>query len=252
MNKYIFLLFSVFIGNLVMGQGFQDKEFLKYRVHYGFLNAGFASLKVSETTVNGEPHYHVKGEGSSTGAVRAFFKVDDFYETKFHKNTYKPTEFKRKIREGGHRKNRILTFDHKSKVVTINDLLGKSVTYERFDPPIQDMLSAYYYLRTKSNNDYKTGEYQSVNIFMDGEVYPFKLKVEGRERIKTKFGYINAIKLTPFVQSGRVFKAKESVTMWVSDDANLIPLKIKAELAVGSLDMDLHEYKNLKHNIDFR
>lgn len=252
MNKYIFLFLSFFFGNLVLGQGFQDNEFLKYRVHYGFLNAGFATLQVKETNLNGKPHYHVIGKGSSTGAVRAFFKVDDVYETYFDKYTYRPTKFKRKIREGGHRKNRVLSFNHKTNVVTINDLLGKRVTYERFDPPIHDMLSAYYYLRTKSNFDYKTGEFQRINIFMDGETYPFKLKVEGRESIKTKFGYINAIKLTPFVQSGRVFKAKESVTMWVSDDANLIPLKLKAELAVGSLEMDLHEYKNLKYDIDFR
>lgn len=252
MNKYIYIIIIFFISQLTLAQGFQVNEFLKYRVHYGFLNAGFATLKVSETNLNGVPHFHVVGEGSSTGAVRAFFKVDDRYETYFDKTNFRPTKFIRKIKEGGHEKNRILTFNHKTKVVTINDLKGKRVTYERFNTPVQDMLSAYYYLRTKSNHDYKTGEFQSVDIFMDGEVYPFKLKVEGRERIKTKFGLIDAIKLKPFVQSGRVFKAKESVTMWVSDDANLIPLKIKADLAVGSLDMDLYEYKNLKHNLAFK
>ena len=250
--QYIYVLLSFFVGHFALAQGFQDKEFLKYRVHYGFLNAGFATLKVNETMLNGTPHFHVVGEGSSTGAVRAFFKVDDHYETYFEKSKNTPTKFIRKVQEGGHEKNRILTFNHNTKVVTINDLKSRRVTYKRFDKPVQDMLSAYYFLRTKSHNDYKTGEYQGVDVFMDGEVYPFRLKVEGRERIKTKFGYIDAIKLRPFVQSGRVFKAEESVTMWVSDDSNLIPLRIKADLAVGSLDMDLHEYKNLKYDIDFR
>jgi hypothetical protein len=47
------------------------------------------------------------------------------------------------------------------------------------------------------------------------------------------------------VQSGRVFKAEESVTLWISDDANKVPIKIKADLAVGSLRADLDAYKGL-------
>lgn len=251
MNKFIYIFIGIFFSQLALAQGFQDKEFLRYRVHYGFLNAGFASLQVSEVNHNGVPHYYLLGEGSSTGAVRAFFRVDDKYESYVRKSDMRPTRFIRNIQEGGHEKHRILDFNHDTRVVTINDLKGKRVTYERFDRPVQDMLSAYYFLRTKSNNDFKTGEFQSVDIFMDGEVFPFRLKVEGRERIKTRFGYINAIKLQPFVQKGRVFKAQESVTMWVSDDLNLIPLRIKAELVVGSLNADLHEYKNLKYDIQF-
>ena len=40
--------------------------------------------------------------------------------------------------------------------------------------------------------------------------------------------------------AGRVFKEEESLTLWVSADKNKIPLKIKADLAVGSLRADLY------------
>ncbi len=50
------------------------------------------------------------------------------------------------------------------------------------------------------------------------------------------------------MQSGRVFKEKESLTVWVSDDDNKIPLLIKADLAVGSLKASLTEYKGLNHS----
>ena len=36
----------------------------------------------------------------------------------------------------------------------------------------------------------------------------------------------------PYVQSGRVFKEQESLTVWISDDNNKIPLRIKASLRV--------------------
>jgi murein L,D-transpeptidase YafK len=50
------------------------------------------------------------------------------------------------------------------------------------------------------------------------------------------------------VQAGRVFKEKESLTVWVSDDANKIPLLVKADLAVGSLKATLSEFRGLQHS----
>jgi hypothetical protein len=47
--------------------------------------------------------------------------------------------------------------------------------------------------------------------------------------------------------AGRVFKEEESLTLWISNDKNKIPLKIKADIAVGSLRADLESFKGLKH-----
>jgi hypothetical protein len=51
----------------------------------------------------------------------------------------------------------------------------------------------------------------------------------------------------PLVQSGRVFKEEESLTIWISDDDNKMPIRIKANLAVGSIKSDLEGFKGLKH-----
>jgi hypothetical protein len=51
----------------------------------------------------------------------------------------------------------------------------------------------------------------------------------------------------PIVQSGRVFKEEESLTVWISDDENKIPLRIKASLAVGSIKADLESFKGLRN-----
>lgn len=251
MKNILYIVLFALLMNTNFAQSFKSGEFLKYRVHYGFLNAGFASLKVDSTLYNGEPHYHVFGEGNSTGVVRVFFKVDDIYQTYFNAKTYKPSKFIRNINEGGYKKNVHLSFNHNDKSIRINDLIENEINHVKYKEEVQDMLSAFYYLRTKPREIYTNGSSHAVNVFMDGAVYPFKLKIEKRERIKTKFGYINAIKLKPYVQSGRVFKAKESVSMWVSDDDNLIPLRLQASLAIGSLKMDIHEFKNTKYELKF-
>jgi len=52
-------------------------EWFKFRIHYGFVNAGYATLEVKEATINSEKLFHLIGKGYTTGLSRFFFKVDD-------------------------------------------------------------------------------------------------------------------------------------------------------------------------------
>jgi hypothetical protein len=84
-------------------------------------------------------------------------------------------------------------------------------------------------------------------MFFDDETTKFKLKFIGREDITTKFGVVSTMIFRPLVQSGRVFKEQESLTVWISDDDNKLPIRIKASLAVGSIKADLEAFKGLKN-----
>ncbi len=86
-----------------------------------------------------------------------------------------------------------------------------------------------------------------VDMFFDNENFGFKLKYLGEEIIKTKFGKIETLKFRPYVMAGRVFKEEESLTLWVTKDKNKVPLRIKADLTIGSLRADLEAFKGLKH-----
>lgn len=233
-------------------KAYQAGEFLKFRVHYSIFNAAFASLEVQNKMLNGRKHYHVVGKGNSAGALRVFYKVDDQYETYIDAQTGMPSKFIRNINEGGYKKNIEMDFNHENQTVKVNDKKHNKISYFDTEAGIQDMLSSFYHLRNVNTDLYKTGDFIEVDIFMDQEVFPFKLKVLAREKIRTKFGKINCIKIRPYVSKGRIFEANESVTMWISDDANHIPVKIKAKLVVGNISASLHEYKNLKHPIKFQ
>lgn len=252
-KSFLFLFASLFLLSFggSESQNYKDGEFLQYRIHYGLLNAGFATLEVKNTTYEGKPHFHVIGEGSSSGAVRAFYKVDDRYESYIDQATNKPSKFVRKISEGGYDRDQVFTFDHDKKIVKINDRLRQKVTYKDFEGSVQDLLSAFYYLRNYNTDKLKNGDFINVDILMADETYKFRLKILGRETMNTKFGNIKVIKIRPYVQSGRIFKESESVTMWVTDDKNHVPIQIKAELTVGSLKADLHSYKNTKYTLHF-
>lgn len=249
-----FLFFFIFISADYLTPSptqFKDGEYLKYRIHYGFLNAGYATFTTNLVTYNEKTHYHVVGKGYSTGAVKLFFKVEDLYETYIDKSTMLSSKFIRKIREGSYVRDQTMVIDHTNKNITYtNNKSNTSKTYN-YTGEMHDMLSAFYYLRNMNTDNYTAGDYINLNIFMDGETLNFKLKILNRETISSSFGKVKCLKIRPYVLAGRVFKEKESVTMWVTDDSNHVPIQIKAELAVGSLKADLSSYKNLETPINF-
>lgn len=225
---------------------YQAGEWFKFRIHYGLVTAGYATLELKEATKNNKKVYHAQGRGYTTGMTKFFFKVDDNYQSFFDKATGKPYQYVRKIDEGGYTKDQEGFFNQDKNTVLVKDY--KNDTNKTFTTPddIQDIVSTFYYLRNHPNVDkLKVGESIVVNMFFDDETYKFKLKFIGREDLDTKFGTVSAMIFRPLVQSGRVFKEEESLTVWISDDENKIPLRIKASLAVGSLKADLDSYKGL-------
>jgi hypothetical protein len=84
-------------------------------------------------------------------------------------------------------------------------------------------------------------------LYDDDGIFKFQLKYLGKEVLKTKFGKVECLKFRPYVQSGRVFKEQESLSLWVSNDKNKIPIRIEADLAVGSIKADLEGYNALRN-----
>jgi hypothetical protein len=229
-------------------RAFDVGEWFKFRIHYGLINAGYATLEVKDNTRNGKRVYHAIGRGYTTGMAKLLFKVDDDYQSYFDRETGNPYQYVRKIDEGGYKKNEEGFFNDNANTILVKDY--KNNTEKTFTVPgrIQDILSTFYYLRNYPTIDkLKVGESVSIDMFFDGEVTKFKLKYLGNEDLDTKFGIIPTMIFRPYVQAGRVFKEQESLTVWISDDDNKMPISIKASLAVGSLKADLDGFKGLKY-----
>lgn len=223
---------------------FKDGEWLKYRMHYGLLNAGYATVQISAINHENEEAFHVNGKGWTTGLVKLFFNVDDNYQTHFYKKNTTPYHFVRRVDEGGYIISRDVYFDQENNEALIKDHkknLEKTVEIGE----VQDMISSFYYLRNMDLANMKVNEEIHVDMFFDYETFGFKLKFLGEDILDTKFGEIKCLKFRPLVQSGRVFKEDESLTVWITADKNKIPIRIKADLAVGSLKADLEEFKGL-------
>lgn len=252
MKKIILLfIFTATVGFTPQKESaFDTGERFIFRINYGFLSAGYATLEVKETTLNNKNVFRVIGKGYTTGMSRFFFKVNDTYESYIDKETGNPYQYVRKIDEGGYTKNQEGFFNQAENKILVKDY--KHNTEKTFAIPknTQDILSSFYYLRNYPNIDrLKPGEAVAIDMFFDEKTTKFRLKFIGREDIKTKFGVISAMIFRPLVQTGRVFKEEESLTIWISDDDNKLPIRIKANLLVGSIKADLDSYKGLKYTL---
>lgn len=246
-------IFSIFIFLIAFGakaqndNAFKNGETLKYRIHYGLVNAGYATLSVHEK--NNEHHFI--GEGWTVGMTNWFFKVRDKYESHVDKKTELPFHFVRNINEGGYKINRDIYFDQQKNTAQVDDHKLKTTEYYTINN-VQDIISAFYKLRNNPIKEMAENDAIEMDLFIDGESFPFKLVLLGKDVISSKFGKIPCYKFRPYVQSGRVFKAEESLTIWVSADKNKIPIRVKASLAVGSLKMDLTKFEGLSYAFPFK
>ncbi len=225
-----------------VNKAFKQGEVLTYRLHYGMLNAGIAILEVKPDLieVSGRKVYHIVGSGYTIGSTDWFFKVRDRYETYMDKDAMLPWLFVRRVDEGGYKFSQDYAFNHYTKKVDIGN-------NEKFDIPagIQDMVSAFYSARNMDLSNAKAGDLFSLTCFVDKEIWPLKIKFMGKETIDTDIGKFRCLKFRPIVQKGRVFKKEEDLNVWISDDDNHLPMRVKADILIGSIKMDITGFKNL-------
>lgn len=256
--KKIFILISVFSAlcwrpaipadefcNGIRNRSFQNGENITFHVFYAvagiYISAGTANFTVTQEQLANKPVYHLVGTGSSNPSYDWVFKLRDKYESYIDTATLQPLKFVRDISEGGFKKYENITFNHGANTAVTTDGVYK------VPDCIQDVLSSIYYARNIDFNKYQPNDKIPFQMFLDNEVYNLYIKYMGRETIKTKYGKFRAIKFKPLLIKGTLFQGGEKMTVWVSDDANHIPLRIESPIVVGSVKVDMMQYRNLRY-----
>ena len=153
-----------------------------------------------------------------------------------------PLKYYKNVQEDNYKDEDLVYYDHEKKWMTGTK---KSMNMPAY---LQDLVSGMFYARTLDLQNAKVGETFPLDIYLDQEIYNLKFKYMGKETLKTEIGKVRCIKLIPQLVVDRVFKDEDDMTVWVSDDANKIPIRVKAEIYVGSVKVDITSYQGLKNN----
>ncbi|MEX2566852.1 MAG: DUF3108 domain-containing protein [Cyclobacteriaceae bacterium] len=235
-------------------QAFTKGEELTFNVNFLFFNAAEAKMVISDEIhhINDRPAFKIDIYGKTLNIFKMFY-VKDNWGTYVDTANMIPYRSYRHIEEGGYRKHEVIDFDHDSHSahVKLFDRENKRVVKaERFDvpPQVQDIVSGYYLLRTMNLRNLRNGDVVTIPGFFDKKIYNLKLIYEGRENISTDIGSFNTHVFSPEMPSNKLFRGKKPIKVWITDDENRIPVKIKASLVLGSLTMDIISAEGLRND----
>ena len=253
MKKIYFIIALVCISsyplmaqtNPVQRHAFQPTEKLSYNVYYSvvgiYVKAGTATFTLSSERIQDQDVFHAVGEGSTNAHYDWIYKVRDRYESYFSTTDFKPVKSVRNINEGKYKKHDEITFNRHA-----NTAITRHGVYQ-VPENVQDVISIMYYIRNINYDQNKSGDKIPFTMFLNNKVYNMYINYMGKETVKTRNGKFNAIKLKTVLLKGSVFEGGETMTIWVTDDANHLPVRIESPIAVGSVKIDLMNYENLKH-----
>ncbi len=216
-------------------------EKMRFRIHYGFINA--AEAFISTDLNNGEKGVKINVVGQSTGVFALLSPVQDEWHAILNPKTWKPYKTSFKKREINYRKSQNAEYDYKKGVILVEDKRKK--IEEKIYPledDINDMLGVYAEIRNEDFSNWYSGKKIPKKIFLEEKNYDLFFIVKGKDEIKINKNNIPSKLLIIQFPKNSFLSDKEDIRLWVSDDEHHIPLKIEVELSIGHLSIDLEEY----------
>lgn len=239
-----FLLQSqVNVDSIIANNAYGPGEKLVYSVSYGLIKGGEATMTVDAIQSGDDFYYYLKASATTSGFVTNFTYIKDIYESWVRITTGFPVKAARNITE-----NKYIRYDEVYFYRNENFLFDINTGRHWIPKNCHDFLSAFYYARqTLFKSKFFKNEILDLTTFHDNQLYPVKVKYLKTEKIRTKFGKVEAHRFIPILEKDNPFKNEDDFQIWISNDNNFIPLKIKVKTKVGSVSADLIYYENLKN-----
>lgn len=185
---------------------------------------------------------HAIAKAQTTGLANRLFRILNIYESFMNPVTGLPNKAIRNVSEGRYRFYDEVRYDRERNVIISQRNGEKAVPVG-----IEDMVSGFYNLRrTLAGRKLELNEIIEFTTYFSDEIYPLKFRFKGTEVIRTRMGRFRTLVFAPVTEVGRLFKTDEDILIWVTDDSNFLPLRMKVNMLVGTLKCELIEYYGLK------
>ena len=236
-------------------KAFAPGEVITYKAYYNWsfiwLTAGEVEFKVMSKKYEGRDVYHLYSYGASYKSYDWIFKLREKYQAYVDTETLMPLWYERDVYEGGYTAFEDYKFDYRNNLIHTYVQKGSNPGVDGslpLTPCLFDIITAVYYFRSVDFNKYKPGDKIPLNMILDSESYNLSMRYLGKEEVKTrdKKKY-KCLKFAIQLVEGTVFKGDEDAIIWVTDDANKVPVIVEAQILVGSVKAILNEAKGLKH-----
>jgi hypothetical protein len=241
----------------VENESFLRGETLNYKMTYGIFTVGrgMTTIDAVPHNINGRDAYKVDVFGKTVGLVSWVKDVDDQWGALIDTAALVPHMFYRKIQEGNYKKYEETWFDHEEKKISVAVADKKTGALKKpkvYDAPAQvrDLIGGFLYLRTMDLTELKKNDTIAVTGFFEDQFYRLPKVYKGKKTIRTKMGKIRTLVFKPMMPGNKIFDGENSITAYFSDDKNRIPVKIDAEMFIGTAGVELTDYSGLRNPLN--
>ena len=208
---------------------------LHYEADWRFVTAGMASLHVERTG----SQEHLEGTADSTGVVALLFRVADRFNSYFDAKSLCSSKVTKHTEEGSHRRETVITYDYSRGKAVLEERNFKTNEQKRTENDIPgcvtDVVSGILYV---ASLPLQQGASYSFPLNDGSKTVTVQAHVEGKEQVKTPAGTFNTIRVGPEGEYGPL-KNRGRVWIWYSDDAQHLPVQMRARLSWGTLTIFL-------------
>lgn len=202
-----------------------------YSVEWHMFNAGIA--KVTMDNVGNQQR--VTAVADSLGVVNLMYTVHDHFESYFDPHSFCSQHITKHAEEGKRRKDSEIQFQYArgKSMRTDKDLKTGEIKHSDSDIPgcVTDVVTGFYYL---ASQQLSVGRSYTFPISDGGKITDVQAQVETTEQVKVPAGTYQALRMTAEPISGTL-KGKAKIFVWFSNDANHIPVQMRAKLGWGTL-----------------
>ena len=181
----------------------------------------------------------------SSALVSAVYPVDNVIETSHIQGMYIVSKIRQ--HEDTFQADETLTINQLKKKVAWMDLLrNRSLEMSVPTNDVLDTLSGIYSLR---NLDLQVGKTETLHIF-DSETYAdVPVEILRREEIRLpNLTKIKTLVVRPIQKTAGMFRRTGDVFIWMTDDANKVPVKIVTSVAIGTVTAELVSAESKPHD----
>ncbi len=215
-------------------------ESLQYGISLLGIPAGIATLEtVPLTLLDGLPAIQFNSRATSNDFISFFFPVNNVVNSTVDAQTMLPLHLFFQRREGKRHEDFDISFDQQSHQVTI--LKDGQQSSMAIPTHTHDGLSSLYYLRQMPRLD--PGKSVFVTIHHDKNNYEVEVQVEAIERVEGPWGDVEAVRLLAIMPFSGIFLNEGNIHLWLTNDVNRVPLKMSAQVIVGSVEAILESWR---------
>lgn len=210
------------------GYPFAPGEKLTFALQYGPIQAGTAILSVSGVgRIGNVPCYHFTSYSRSAPFFDSVYPVRDLVESYADTASLITWRMEKHLREDDYRLDAVVKLDPPRRRAVYSDGTVVAVSDQ-----VRDPLAAFFYARSLP---LEIGQTYTIPSHGDRKTYDVVVKVLRRETVKVPLGTYRCLALEPRLKSTGVFRHAGQMTVWVTDDARRLPVKLSSKVAVGSV-----------------